>query len=148
MEKTNRQYLIAFLCFVLLALLLFFPIVFQGQVPASPDSLVPRASTMALDKLRASSGAYPLWQPWVFSGMPTVEAFSYLSGLYYPNVLFNLFHAGGTFLELLHLVFGALGVYLLLRVLRIEFLPALFGGAVFMLNPYLTVMLVHGHGSQ
>ncbi|NTU97232.1 MAG: hypothetical protein HGA62_05365 [Chlorobiaceae bacterium] len=148
MEKSNRQHLIAFLCYAVLALLLYFPIVFQGQIPASPDSLVPRASTMALDKLRASSGAYPLWQPWVFSGMPAVEAFSYLSGLYYPNAVFSLFHTGGTLLELLHLVFGALGLFFLLRSLRIEFLAALFGGAVFMLNPFLTVMLVHGHGSQ
>jgi hypothetical protein len=148
MEKNNRLYLIAFLCYAVFALLLFFPIVFQGQMPASPDSLVPRASTLALDKLGAASGVYPLWQPWVFSGMPTVEAFSYLSGLYYPNVLFNLFHAGGTLLELLHLLFGAMGVFLLLRGLRIDFIAALFGGAIFMLNPYMTVMLVHGHGSQ
>lgn len=148
MKKKILSFFIVYLCYTLLAVLLFYPIVFQSQVPLSPDSLVPRASTIALDALRQASGRYPLWQPWVFSGMPTVEAFSYLSGLYYPNVFFSPFHAGGMFLQLQHLVFAGLGVFLLLRECRITTPAAVFGGAVFMLNPYMTVMLVHGHGSQ
>ena len=148
MEKTCRNYLIAFCCYAALLIVLFFPLLFQGIVPASPDSLVPRASTIALDKLKDASGIYPLWQPWVFSGMPTVEAFSYLSGLYYPNAVLGFFHIGGTLPEILHLLFGAMGVFILLRELRIDLPAALFGGAAFMLNPYLSVMLVHGHGSQ
>ncbi|TLU88148.1 MAG: YfhO family protein [Chlorobium sp.] len=148
MNKKILQVFIVYLCYTFFIVLLFYPIVFQSMVPVAPDALVPRASSIALDRLAGATGMYPLWQPWVFSGMPTVEAFSYLSGLYYPNMLFSLFHADGMFLQLQHLVFAGLGVFLLLRDLRVKTLAAVFGGAVFMLNPYMTVMLVHGHGSQ
>ncbi len=148
MKKKILLLLAVFGGYTLLAMLLFYPLVFQSKVLLAPDSLIPQASTMALDRLQAQTGTYPLWQPWLFSGMPTVEAFSYLSGLYYPNVVFNLFHTDGIVLQLLHLAFAGLGVFLFLRQYGLTTLAAPFGGALFMLNPYMTAMLVHGHGSQ
>jgi hypothetical protein len=134
--------------YTILVLLLFWPLLFQPNTLLAPDSLIPQASTLALDKLQAQTGTYPLWQPWLFSGMPTVEAFSYLSGLYYPNIVFNFFHTDGMVLQLLHLAFAGLGVFFFLRQYGLATLAASFGGAVFMLSPYMTAMLVHGHGSQ
>jgi len=69
----------------LLLAAVYYPVVFQAMVPAAPDSIVPAALDNALQHLQHTSGRYPLWQPWVFSGMPTVEAFSFLSGLYFPQ---------------------------------------------------------------
>jgi len=80
--------------------------------------------------------------------MPTVDATSYLSGLYFPNVFLNLFHINGILLQLLHLAFAGFGVFLFLRTFHLNTLAAVFGGAVFILNPYMTAMIVHGHGSQ
>ena len=148
MKKKILLLLTVFGGYTILVLLLFYPLVFQSKILIAPDSLIPQASTIALDRLQAATGNYPLWQPWLFSGMPTVEAFSYLSGLYYPNVVFNFFHIDGVVLQLLHLVFAGLGVFFFLRQYGIAILAASFGGAVFMLNPYMTAMLVHGHGSQ
>ena len=148
MKKTILLFFIVFTGYTLLAVLLFYPLVFQSNILLAPDTLVPLASTLALDRVHEATGMYPLWQPWVFSGMPTVEAFSYLSGLYFPNLLFHLFHIDGIALQLLHLAFAGLGLFLFLREYRLTTLAAFFGGAVFMLNPYMTAMLVHGHGSQ
>ena len=148
MKKKILLLLSLFGGYTLLAVLLYYPLVFQSKILVTPDSLIPQASTMALDRLHAATGIYPLWQPWLFSGMPTVEAFSYLSRLYYPNVFFDLFHTDGIVLQLIHLAFAGFGVFLFLREYRLATLPAFFGGAVFMLNPYMTAMLVHGHGSQ
>ena len=148
MKKKIFSLLTVYGVYTLLALLLFWPLVFQPNTLLAPDSLIPQASTLALDKLQAETGTYPLWQPWLFSGMPTVEAFSYLSGLYYPNVVFNLFHTDGMVLQLLHLAFAGLGVFLFLRQYGLTTLAAPLGGAIFMLNPYMSAMLVHGHGSQ
>ena len=148
MKKKIVSLLTVYGVYTLLALLLFWPLVFQTNTLLAPDSLIPHASTLALDKLQAETGIYPLWQPWLFSGMPTVEAFSYLSGLYYPNVVFNLFHTDGMVLQLLHLAFAGLGVFLFLRQYGLTTLAAPLGGAIFMLNPYMSAMLVHGHGSQ
>ncbi len=148
MKKKIFSLLTVYGVYTLLALLLFWPLVFQSNTLLAPDSLIPQASTLALDKLQAETGIYPLWQPWLFSGMPTVEAFSYLSGLYYPNVVFNLFHTDSIVLQLLHLAFAGLGVFLFLRQYGLATLAASLGGAIFMLNPYMSAMLVHGHGSQ
>ena len=135
MKKKIVSLLTVYGVYTLLALLLFWPLVFQPNTLLAPDSLIPHASTLALDKLQAETGIYPLWQPWLFSGMPTVEAFSYLSGLYYPNVVFNLFHTDGMVLQLLHLAFAGLGVFLFLRLYGLTTLAAPLGGAIFMLNP-------------
>uniref|UniRef100_Q3APG7 YfhO family protein n=1 Tax=Chlorobium chlorochromatii (strain CaD3) TaxID=340177 RepID=Q3APG7_CHLCH len=148
MKKQILLFSAIFSGYTFLLLLLYFPLVFQSQVLTAPDSLIPQASSMALDKLQAESGSYPLWQPWIFSGMPTVEAFSYLSGLYYPNLLFNLFHTDGVLLQLLHLAFAGAGTFLLLRDLRLSLLASIAGGLIFLCNPFFSAMLVHGHGSQ
>ncbi|MBF0585874.1 hypothetical protein INT08_01125 [Prosthecochloris sp. N3] len=138
---------IAALCLALVSGL-FFPVVFQGMVPASPDSVHPMALSMALDDVHESSGHYPLWQPWSFCGMPSVAAFSYLNGLYYPGVLLEWVQVRGLLLQLLHMVFAGAGGYVLLRSCRLRRTAAVLGGTAFMLNPYLVTMFVYGHGSQ
>lgn len=141
-------YAAAAAAYLLLALALYFQLVFLPMTLSAPDSLVPLASSIALDRLREASGQYPLWQPWTFAGMPTVEAFSYLGGLYYPNIIFSRLPFGDIGSQILHLCFAGLGGYALLRSFRLHHAAAFLGGAAFMLNPYMTAMLVHGHGSQ
>ena len=141
-------YAAAAAAYLLLALALYFQLVFLPMTLSAPDSLVPLASSIALDRLRDASGQYPLWQPWTFAGMPTVEAFSYLGGLYYPNIIFSRLPFGDIGSQILHLCFAGLGGYALLRSFRLHHAAAFLGGAAFMLNPYMTAMLVHGHGSQ
>ena len=63
--------------FLILVIFLFEPIIFGGMIFGSPDSLSPRSIAMALNDASNELGQYPQWQPWVFSGMPTAEAFSY-----------------------------------------------------------------------
>lgn len=138
----------SFLGYLLLSAGVFYSIVFQGQVPASPDSVSPMATSIALDALYQESGRYPLWQPWSFSGMPTVEAFTYLNGLYYPGVFFGFFQVSGLWLQLLHFVFAGLGGFVLLRHFKLHDSAAFLGGAAFMLTPYMVTMFVYGHGSQ
>ncbi|MGB8247773.1 MAG: hypothetical protein WCE98_07155, partial [Chlorobium sp.] len=141
-------YAAAAAAYLLLALALYYQLVFLPMTLSAPDSLVPLASSIALDRLREASGQYPLWQPWTFAGMPTVEAFSYLGGLYYPNIIFSRLPFGDIGSQILHLCFAGLGGYALLRSFRLHHAAAFLGGAAFMLNPYMTTMLVHGHGSQ
>ena len=141
-------YAAAAAAYLLLALALYYQLLFLPMTLSAPDSLVPMASSIALDRLRDASGHYPLWQPWTFAGMPTVEAFSYLGGLYYPNLIISRLPLGDIGSQILHLCFAGLGGYALLRSFRLHHAAAFLGGAAFMLNPYMTAMLVHGHGSQ
>lgn len=148
MKKAVLPYLAVISGFAALVVALYYQIVVLQSLPGSPDSVTPMALTRALDLLYARSGSYPLWQPWTFSGMPTVEAFSYLGGLYLPNMMFRFLHPEALHLQLLHLVFAGAGGYALMRSFGLHQLAAALAGAAFMLNPFMTAMLVYGHGSQ
>ncbi|MGC8774475.1 MAG: hypothetical protein ACP5R6_04340 [Chlorobaculum sp.] len=148
MKKAPWPSLVAIALFALLLVVPFGPLLTLRFVPGSPDSVTPMALDKALEALQAQSGRYPLWQPWTFSGMPTVEAFSYLSGLYLPNLLFGFLHLDPMYIQLLHLVFAGMGGFVLARRLGLGSIPAFLSGSAFMLNPYMTAMLVYGHGSQ
>lgn len=148
LKNSFPSFLASFLGYLLLVAGLFHPVLFLGQVPASPDSITPMATSIALDAVYQETGRYPLWQPWSFSGMPTVEAFTYLNGLYYPGVFFSLFRVDGLSLQLLHFVFAGLGGFVLLRYFKLHEVAAFLGGAVFMMTPYMVTMFVYGHGSQ
>ncbi|MCW8798460.1 MAG: hypothetical protein OQK66_05780, partial [Prosthecochloris sp.] len=124
MKNALRPYFLVAFVFCAMVATLLYQVLFLGMVPSSPDSTGPMATSMALDALRESSGMYPLWQPWSFSGMPTVEAFTYLNGLYYPGIALSLFHIDGLLLQLLHLVFAAMGGYVLLRFFRLRHMAA------------------------
>ena len=148
MKKTILSFSITLCGYLLLVSALFFPVIFLNHVPASPDSVSPMATSIALDAMYQETGRYPLWQPWSFSGMPTIEAFTYLNGLYYPGVFFSFLQIEGLLLQLLHFVFAGLGGFILLRHFRLHDVAAFLGGAAFMLTPYMVTMFVYGHGSQ
>lgn len=128
--------------------LLFYHVIFQGQVFGSPDTMNPKSAGIALQKVYSETGEFPLWQPWIFSGMPTAEAFTFISQLYFPAILLNLFLIKGLFAQLIHLLFAGIGSYVLLRYLKLSHFSSFLGGTAFMLTPYMLTMIVFGHGSQ
>ena len=148
MKKAVWPHLAAIAILALLLIAPFGPILTLQFTPGSPDSVTPMALDKALQALQARTGHYPLWQPWTFSGMPTVEAFSYLSGLYLPNLVLGFLHLDPIYIQLLHLIFAGMGGFVLARRLGLGSIAAFLAGSAFMLNPYMTAMLVYGHGSQ
>lgn len=133
---------------VVVVAFLFNPVIFGGKTFGSPDSLSPKAVGMTLNKVAEETGEFPQWQPWVFSGMPSAEAFTHISKLYFPEHLFKLFFLPGMMIQMLHLIFAGIGCILLLRHLKCSPFAAALGGVGFMVTPYMTTMVVHGHGSQ
>ncbi|MDP6991910.1 MAG: YfhO family protein [Candidatus Marinimicrobia bacterium] len=133
---------------VVVVAFLFNPVIFGGKTFGSPDSLSPKAVGMALNEVAEEIGEFPQWQPWVFSGMPSAEAFTHISKLYFPEHLFKLFFLPGMMIQMLHLIFAGIGCILLLRHLKCSPFAAALGAVGFMVTPYMTTMVVHGHGSQ
>ena len=133
---------------VVIVAFLFNPVIFGGKTFGSPDSLSPKAVGMALNEVAEETGEFPQWQPWVFSGMPSAEAFTHISKLYFPEHLFKLFFLPGMMIQMLHLIFAGIGCILLLRHLKCSPFAAALGAVGFMVTPYMTTMVVHGHGSQ
>ena len=147
MDWKNPVVIISGLMLVIITVL-FEPVIFGGKIFSSPDSLSPKAVGMALNDLYVETGEFPLWQPWVFSGMPSAEAFTNLSKLYFPEYLFKLFFLPGMLIQLFHLLFAGIGGFLLLRHLKCSDWASGLGAIAFMLTPYMVTMVVFGHGSQ
>ena len=78
----KNTFFLSVVAFIAIIIFLFDDIIFGAKIFGSPDSLSPRSVGIALNKASENIGEYPLWQPWVFSGMPTAESFSYLSKLW------------------------------------------------------------------
>jgi len=142
-----KKYLVIPILLILICVI-FYPVIFQGKIFSSPDSLNPKAATIILENSQKETGEYPLWQPWIFSGMPTAESFTNTSNLYFPQFVFNLLKFSPIFIHLMHFLFAGIGMYILLRYLKISQFVAIIGAAGFMLMPYLITMEVFGHGSQ
>ena len=60
-----------------------------------PDSLSPSAVHQGITSAEEKYGKYPLWLPWVFSGLPSVHSFQNISDYYFPNYLVNLLTSMG-----------------------------------------------------
>jgi len=144
---SKKQFIVVPILLVLLCII-FYPVIFQGKIFSSPDSLNPKAAAIILQETQKEIGEYPLWQPWIFSGMPTAESFINTSNLYFLQYVFNALHIPTIIIHLLHFLFAGLGVYVLLCYLKISQIVAIVGSAGFMLMPYLVTMEVFGHGSQ
>ncbi|SVD11877.1 uncharacterized protein METZ01_LOCUS364731, partial [marine metagenome] len=116
-----------------------------------PDSLSPSAVHQGITLAEEEYGKYPLWLPWIFSGLPSVHSFQNISDYYFPNFLLNFLKSigiPGFWNYIFHFILAGMGVFAILSNLGINRYSALFGGISFALMPYLITMVVHGHGSQ
>ena len=116
-----------------------------------PDSLSPSAVHQGIDAATEEYGEYPLWLPWVFSGLPSVHSFQNISDYYFLNIIINIFKTIGIpsfWNYIFHFILAGMGVIAILRKLGASQDSALFGGLSYALMPYLITMVVHGHGSQ
>ena len=142
----NKYLLI--IIYTLWIMLLFYPVIFYNNIFGSGDTLNPYSVNHILDIYKSKIGHWPLWQPWIFSGMPTMEAFTYINELYFPTRLMIGVGISDLNIQLIHLIFSGIGMYLLLEQFKISRLISFSIGLLWMLNPYLITMIVFGHGSQ
>lgn len=97
--------------------------------------------TLILQALR--QGEIPLWNPYLFAGLPFLSA-GQSSALYPFSVLFLLLpldRAYGYFVAL-QLWLAALGMYVLLRLLRVSRLGATVGALTYALSGFMVVSVV------
>ena len=73
---------ITILIYSIFVLFFFNDIIIFGNTFASGDSFNPYAIHHILDQIRLASSEWPQWQPWIFSGMPTLEGLKYNSMKY------------------------------------------------------------------
>ena len=126
----------------------FYDVIILDNTFASGDSFNPYAIHHILDQIRLVSSEWPQWQPWIFSGMPTLEAFTYVNLLYLPSYFLDLLGVSDLNIQFIHLVFSAVSMFYLVQKLIQNNKIAFISGLLWMLNPFLITMIVYGHGSQ
>lgn len=96
-----------------------------------------------------NTGRYPLWNPFLFGGLPFVDAFH--GDLFYPTSLLRLVLPLPLAMNLgfyLHLVLAGLFTYVFLRSLGSRFVPAVLGGVAYQFTGPLASLLLAGHDGK
>jgi hypothetical protein len=135
---------------ILLVSVWFFPLTFQGKVFSSPDAQAPQGFGVYAEAERARTGEYPLWNPFIFSGIPSYAALAYNPDVYFPDWILKPLgrHAPPMLWLILYYMVGAVGLFLFLRDRGAARPPAALAGLLFALTPNLIAVGAHGHGSQ
>ncbi len=149
--KIKKELIYVSLLLLLLIGFLFRQVLFEGYLFQGGDALSPKAVRQGIESSMSETGEYPLWLPWMFSGLPSIHSFQNISQFYFPHVIIKGLMSIGVdrFWDfILHFVFAGMGMFLFLKRLKLHPLSACFGAVSYMLMPYLITMIVHGHGSQ
>src|SRR6188474_128975 len=134
---------------IVLTAVFFYPLVFQGKVYSSPDAQAPQGFAVYAERERAQTCEYPLWNPFIFCGLPSYAALAYNPDVYFPDWILKPFTSvTPPMLWLIaYYMVGAIGVYFLARDRGAAPGPAALGGLLFALTPNLIAVGAHGHGS-
>ncbi len=135
---------------LLVPLMILFPGFTQFLYPAGSSysdlTISHYPNLLFLQKSLVETKEIPLWADTILGGYPF--AANPLSGIYYPMTWLILFLPqpfGFTFSVILHLFFGGLGVFFLLRKMKAGFFPALIGAVIFELMPKMFAHFASGH---
>jgi hypothetical protein len=125
--------------------------VLQGKVFLSSDASNSDAFAR-VGEASLQAGHYPLWNPYLFAGMPTFGSLAFPRYVYPPAQVFNLLQQKLGFVPLTwlfgHLLFGGLGMMWLLSRWRLPTAALVLGAVAFVLFPQVVAWGVHGHGSK
>lgn len=142
----------AIACALAATLALLYPgAVFRGEVFGSSDAANADAFRLAGDRSLAE-GDYPLWNPYLFAGMPTFGSVAYVRFVYPPSIILTPLQEQLGFPPLTwmlaHLLFGGLGMAWFLSRWRLPLVLLALGGVLWLLLPKVVAWGVHGHGSK
>ncbi len=145
------QWVLAALVMLALLALIHPEAMFRGQIYASGDSRNADSFFLVGDAAR-EAGDYPLWNPYLFGGMPTFGSLAYVRFLYPPGDFFTYLQERLGFPPLTwmlaHILFGGLGMAFLLGRWKLPWSARLLAAAAWMLMPKVVAWSVYGHGTK
>ncbi|MBN1351247.1 YfhO family protein [candidate division KSB1 bacterium] len=141
----------AVLIFILL-LILFYQAMFSGKMFLGHDTLKATRCYSTFINNALDRGIYPLWNPYIFSGMPSFASLSSVPRINLVDTIINNtlnFLTGNDFTRILmnYVAFGWF-LFFFLRKKNISIGAALFGGVVIVFMPQFIAFGVHGHHSK
>lgn len=141
--KTLLPHLVAIITFLVITLIFFHPVVFEGKVMTQNDIIQGVSSGQEVSQFRKETGEEALWTNSMFGGMP-----AYLINVYWGGDITRHVH------NLLSLYlpsparYSFLGMfcfYLLLLAHRVNPYLAIGGGIAYGLNSFLMISIEAGH---
>lgn len=95
------------------------------------------------------TGSFPLWNPYLFGGMPYVAAMH--GDIFYPTAFLRMLvgtDVGMTWGFIIHIFLAGLFTYILLRALGLGFFGALIGGLAYMMSGNVAGLVSPGHDGK
>ena len=136
----------------LLTLVFFHEVSLEGRTFVSPDATAPAGFVRIGEQSLWKDHVYPLWNPYVFLGMPSFGSGGYNPLIYPPDwplaLLQKVLPLPDVTWLLIYYFLGALFTYLLAREWGARPEGALLGAVAFVFQPNLVAVGAHGHGSQ
>lgn len=136
----------------LLVVLFFHEVSIGGRTFVSPDATQPLGFVRAGEQSLWKDHIYPLWNPYVFLGMPSFGSGAYNPLIYPPDwplaLIAKVIPLPDMTWMLLYYFLGGLFAFLLAREWGARPEGALLGAAAFVFAPNLVAVGSHGHGSQ
>ncbi|MFH1892524.1 MAG: hypothetical protein ABIK83_07560 [Candidatus Zixiibacteriota bacterium] len=135
----------------ILTLILFHKFVFSNQMLFGSDMLQAGVffRNFFVEYVKAH-GSVPQWNPYIFGGMPYVDAFH--GDILYPisfvfKMIFPLFRALGWAL-VFHVFLAGITMYLCARAFKLGKFAATFAGLFYMFAPYFVSLVAPGHDGK
>ena len=139
---------------ILFALLILFyhPIVFEGQVFGSPDAYQPAGFSKIGQEALEHRHVYPLWNPYVFCGMPSFASLAFNPYIYPPDwplaIVGKVLPLPENTIILVYEFLAGFFMALLLIEIGLPIMSSLWGALVFSYTPNLVAIGGYGHGSK
>ncbi|NIM19617.1 MAG: YfhO family protein [Candidatus Latescibacteria bacterium] len=146
------QFLTGIVLLVIAICVLYPELVFRNKIFLALDTQAAASFAEATKQMPAGEANYPLWNPFLFSGMPSFGSLAYMPHIYPVS---EMFRAVRTFMPLpnaiwllFHTFLLGLGVFLLLRDRGVGFFISVSAACFMMWMPNLVAVGAYGHGSQ
>ena len=142
-QLSERKQDIIFLSLITVFLVfLLKPLVIDGLSPQGVDVLASIGTNHQVNEWQDKTGETALWNPYVFAGMPRYQRLNPVT--YSVDTILN---ALGLLLNnvFIYYLFAAIGMYLLLRFLKMKPAIAFAGSLFFILMPHYKSLYLEGH---
>ena len=150
----RRATLVSICVIVAVGLAFFWRVVFLGEILTGGDVLAAAAIFEDYAVKTMATGRLPLWNPYIFAGMPFFDSMSW-SAFVYPSywLRFVIEKIPGVelprlFFLFLHYQLAGIGTFFYLRSRKVGHAGATLGGIAFMLSPHLIGLATIGHGGK
>jgi hypothetical protein len=148
---------LAYIGTIAIAVLIFLaPALFTGGSFGASDNIASNSFTPYLDAAK-KSGEFALWNPYIFSGLPSYAALLTTGDRWWDFVskgIFGIaelmgvvFHNDGARIAFFYMLYGA-GMYLLMRSKKHERFTAFFTGFAATFSTWVIVWIIIGHNTK